>query len=269
MLILFRTLILSIALLSLPISVCLAQPLNQPVAQQLPDWKQPDYILQAFKEIALKNEYKKTNGAILKWQTPIRYEFIYHGLKQNLLVEELFNAHLQQLSQITGLVIEPSQESANLKIHLTPDRLYEEVIKQHTLSKVTGLHTESHCMGSLKTRNKGEIYQAEIVIPVDHVFSRGLLVSCIIEESTQILGLPNDSDWVYPSIANDKSKIEFLTGLDYLFLKILYSKNIKAGMRGKPLEQKLKNRIQALHLAGEVEMADEKVKAVGLYPLTN
>ena len=69
--------------------------------------------------------------------------------------------------------------------------------------------------------------------------------------------------------ANDKSKIEFLTGLDYLFLKILYSKNIKAGMRGKPLEQKLKNRIQALHLAGEVEMADEKVKAVGLYPLTN
>lgn len=72
-------------------------------------------------------------------------------------------------------------------------------------------------MGWFKTNGKNEIISAEIVLPLDHVFSRGLLISCIIEESTQVLGLPNDSDWVHPSIANDARKVELLIGLDYIF----------------------------------------------------
>ncbi len=60
--------------------------------------------------------------------------------------------------------------------------------------------------------------------------SRGLLPSCIVEELTQSMGLTNDSDWVYPSIANDKSVLDLLTGLDYLLLKLLYHPDLKTGM---------------------------------------
>lgn len=240
-------------------------------AEELNEWQQPSYIFKAFKEIALKNEYQPIQAVILKWQTPIRYTFIYHELKPNSLIENLFHTHYQQLSSITGLSIQPALKPkvANVTIHLTPDRLYEQVIKQHTVSKINALHRESHCMGSFKTRNQGEIVQGEIVIPVDHVFSRGLLVSCIVEESTQLMGLPNDSDWVYPSIANDKSKIELLSGLDYLFLKILYHPVITAGMTGMALDLKLKNVIQELANTNEILQAKQTINASGLYPLVN
>jgi hypothetical protein len=44
------------------------------------------------------------------------------------------------------------------------------------------------------------------------------------------MGLPNDSDWVNPSVANDKSILDLLTGLDYLMLKILYDKRLVVGL---------------------------------------
>jgi len=37
-------------------------------------WQDPVYIQKAFNEIALKNEYRATEGRILKWQAPIRYQ---------------------------------------------------------------------------------------------------------------------------------------------------------------------------------------------------
>ncbi len=44
---------------------------------------------------------------------------------------------------------------------------------------------------------------------------------------------PNDSDWVSLSMANDKSVLDLLTGLDYLLLKILYDNRLHAGMSVK------------------------------------
>ncbi|MEA1988695.1 MAG: DUF2927 domain-containing protein, partial [Pseudomonadota bacterium] len=181
-------------------------------------WQNPSYIQKAFNEIALKNEYKKTSQRILKWQNPVRYGFSYHQIPKNKLVEELFETHLKHLAQITNLPINQTAQNHNLTIHLTSDKNYGNVIKKFTLTDVNNIERDSHCMGSFKTNRNNEIISAEIVLPVDHVFSRGLLVSCIVEESTQVMGLPNDSDWVHPSIANDASKVELLTGLDYIFL---------------------------------------------------
>ncbi|POB67546.1 hypothetical protein CRN59_25000, partial [Vibrio vulnificus] len=52
----------------------------------------------------------------------------------------------------------------------------------------------------------------------------------IVEEITQVLGLPNDSDQAYPSIFNDNSPEELLSPLDIVLLKLLYQPEIKAGM---------------------------------------
>ncbi len=75
-----------------------------------------------------------------------------------------------------------------------------------------------------------ELVQATVIIPVDHAMKYGLLPACIVEELTQAMGLPNDSDWVNPSVANDKSILDLLTGLDYLMLKILYDKRLTIGL---------------------------------------
>ena len=232
-------------------------------------WQNSNYIMQAFAEIALKNEYRKTKGRVLKWHAPIHYQFKYHSIEKNTLVESLFNVHLKHLNSITSHPIKESTSKTNLTIHLTQDKHFANVIKNNTYSSVKNLERDSHCMASFQTNKKGEITQAQIVLPLDHVFSRGLLVACIVEESTQIMGLPNDSDWVHPTIANDASKVELLTGLDYILLKILYHPSLQAGYKMHRSRVTIENIIQNLQSTSEIEQASDKVNSSGLFPLIN
>lgn len=248
-------------------------PLIANSSNSLQPWQDPNYIQQAFNEIALKNEYRHTEGRILKWQMPIRYQFVYHNLKKNTLIEQLFHTHLQHLQAITNHPIQHYQPhlsgSANLLIHLTPDTNYQKIIQETTPNAPQGLARNSHCMAGFQRNAQNVITQAQVVIPVDYVFSKGLLVTCIVEETTQILGLPNDANWVNPSIANDASKVELLTGLDYLFLKILYDKSLPAGLP-YPQNQKLIQRIiQKLNANGEIKHASQIINKMGLFPEIN
>lgn len=236
---------------------------------QFTAWQDSNYILKAFEEIALKNEYTKTQKRILKWQQPILYQFHYEQLKPIKMVETFFTTHLTHLSHITGLDIQYTNQKANLNIYLTQDNNYADVIKKYTGTKVKNIDRDSHCMGSFKTNHQNEIIEATIVLPVDHVYSRGLLIACIVEETTQVLGLPNDASWAHPSIANDDSKIEFLTGLDYILLKLLYSNAITAGMSQSESRPLLKKEIDFLKKNGEINQASRKVNLEGLYQLAN
>lgn len=236
---------------------------------RLSQWQSADYIEKAFVEIALKNEYKQTDFRLLKWETPIRYAFQYHGLATNPMIENLFEVHLKQLQQITQHPIEQVEipADANLKILLTQDQYYRADIARFTQSTIPDIERNSHCMGSFKTGKNGAIKNAVVILPVDHIMSKGLLPACVVEETTQLMGLPNDSDWVSPSIANDSSKLDLLTGLDYLFLKILYSPELKAGM---PLNRSLpiiQAKVQKLIKDGTVKDAQRNVNKLGLYPI--
>jgi len=240
----------------------------------LKQWQDTAYIQSAFNEIALKNEYRSTQKRVLKWKDPIRYEFVYHSnMKTNPLIESLFGAHLLHLQSITGHSIQPQKadqkSKANLFIHLTPDASYSKVIKSVAGSQVKHLAQRSHCMASFNKNKDNAIVEAQVILPVDHVFSRGLLITCIVEETTQILGLPNDSDWVNPSIANDASKIELLTGLDYLLLKILYDKSLQAGAPFPQNQKTIQRVIKKLESDGEIKHASKTIKQTGLFPLIN
>ena len=236
-------------------------------------WQDPVYIQKAFNEIALKNEYRATEGRILKWKKPIRYEFVYHNLPKNPLIERLFNTHLQHLQTITKHPIHQHKPhhfgKANLSIHLTPDQDYGQVIKSLSSHTIKDLERKSHCMANFKRNRQNAIIQAQVVLPVDHVFSKGLLVSCIVEETTQILGLPNDANWVNPSIANDSTKVELLTGLDYLFLKILYDKSLTAGLPYPQNQKTIQRIIQKLNANGEIKGAGQAINQSGLHPKIN
>lgn len=235
------------------------------------DWQNPAYIEKAFVEIAFKNEYRPGISTLTKWNEPIRYRFIYQHTANSPLIEELFQVHLAQLQQITQLSIQQASpaDTANLTIILTQDRLYKQAIQTYTNSRVKNLERESNCMGSYQLDAQGAISKGVIILPVDFVFSRGILTACVIEETTQLMGLPNDSDWVTPSIANDVSQMEFLTGLDYTFLKILYNPNLTAGMTLEQSRPIIRRIIQTLQNEGSIKNADKQVKSQGLYRLLN
>ncbi len=57
-----------------------------------------------------------------------------------------------------------------------------------------------------------------------------LHLSCLHEEITQGLGLPNDSPQARPSIFNDDQEFALLTPMDEMMLKMLYDKRLTPGM---------------------------------------
>lgn len=237
------------------------------------DWRNPLYLEKAFIEIALKNEYQKTDMRLQKWQAPILYQFEYHMPRpsRNRMTEKLFDSHFDHLQKITGHPIRRAApgEYANVMIVLTQDSRFKRDIEHYTRQAPNGLERDSHCIAHYQTDNAGAIDYATIILPLDHVISRGLLASCVVEESTQIMGLPNDSDWVNPSIANDKSKIELLTGLDYTLLKILYAEELQAGMPLRESQPKIRALIRRFEKDGTVRRAEQEVNRYGLYPLLN
>ncbi|MPQ77433.1 DUF2927 domain-containing protein [Hydrogenovibrio sp. JE_KL2] len=233
------------------------------------DWQKPDYIEKAFVEITLKDEYRATDMHLRKWTSPIRYYIDFYGLKPYPLAINMINAHMRQLTHITHHSIAQThiKQEANLIIYLSKDRDYKTVIEKYTGNKVQDLSRESNCMGTFKQSQSHVIIGATVVIPIDYAMSQGLLPSCIVEELTQVMGLPNDSDWVYPSVANDVSKVELLSGLDYLFLKMLYSPQLKPGMNLIETKKVVKKLIREFQQQGLIKRANMKVRQEGLYPL--
>ena len=235
-----------------------------PQAQNLNAWQDSNYIERAFIEVALKNEYSKTDLRIVKWQHPIRYQIQYLHIKRYPIAEALLKAHFEDLESYTHLPIDPANgHPPNFRVIFTKDRYFKQVIAHYAHSRVQDVDKKANCMGTFQTNRQHEIINATVVIPVDHALAHGLLPACIVEENTQVLGLPNDSDWVNPSVANDASKIDLLTGLDYIMLKILYDPTIhptlKAGMPLKTSRPIIRQRIRELKKRGKIKRASQIV----------
>jgi len=239
------------------------------------DWHQAAYIVDSFFEIALKNEYSGTGHLVRKWpNTGIRYHYV-HRVLDNHLHEELTELHLRHLQMITGLPIKPAKtiKEANLIIVFSQENNLKDDL-QHFFNMKSGKEREqffrsSICLGHFTTLTNGSIQKAVVIIPVDRARKHAKLVDCIVEELTQVLGLPNDSDKVFPSIFNDHSIDHLLSGLDYILLKILYDQRLQTGMTktvARPVVQMITTE---LIKRGAVESADKVVQSGGLYDLTN
>ena len=94
-----------------------------------------------------------------------------------------------------------------------------------TLQRLAG--GKSTCEATLFTKDN-EIRSAVVLFPAER--PKNHMRACVVEELTQVLGLPNDSPSVSPSIFNDKSPINELTDHDRLMLRMLYDPRITIGM---------------------------------------
>lgn len=241
-------------------------------AARLETWQSPAYILKSFIEIAMFNEYSAGSAAIRKWTVPIGYFFV-HRTGDQALHERLARMHLEQLSEITGLSIKPApaQKSANLLIIFSSEaQLQNELLNDFGISNKQQremLFRRSVCVGHFALAGDASISRAVVIIPVDRASAHAKLVDCIVEEITQVLGLPNDSEKVFPSIFNDKSVDSLLSGLDYLLLKMLYDPRIKAGMNLQQAAPVLKTIADEFERNHSIRTAEAKVRTGRLYEL--
>lgn len=235
------------------------------------NWKDPQYIQQSFERIVLNSEYNKHPPQLRKWRQPIRYQF-QHDVADKQLHEQLSTVHLQQLSAITGHSIEATtgNDSANLQIIFTDEaRLAGYLSSTMHLDDTTAkqLSHNSVCIANFSVNNNGEIEQALVLIPVDRARAHAKLLACIVEELTQVMGLPNDDVAVFPSIFNDRSHDNFLSGLDYVLLKLLYQPELRPGMNASQSRTAIKRIMQSPAFEQWLQQADLEVRASGLYPL--
>ncbi|MDH5357884.1 MAG: DUF2927 domain-containing protein [Gammaproteobacteria bacterium] len=231
-------------------------------------------MLDSFIEIALNNEYSTEISKVRKWTQPIHYT-ITHRTSDQTLHQQLIELHLAQLADITGLEISPAQsiEQANLNIIFSTEQKLSQELKHdfllHDKQQVLELSRHSVCLAHFSVFPDSSINRAIVIIPVDRARAHAKLLSCVVEELTQIMGLPNDSDKVFPSIFNDKSHDDYLSGLDYLLLRLLYHPSIKVGMTTAKVKTLLRKIISEDTFQQLIIDSERLVTQQGLYRLLN
>lgn len=243
--------------------VLLCSVLAVQATEALPHWQKDDYLIESFIDIALKREYRvnpKTN--LNRWQQPLKI-FIKSEKGDPLLQRQMYGVQAAHLQRITGhkLYFVNSQQEANVLIVFTSlkkmrDNAFKYIITTPELEQVL---KNAICMASIESNKYAEIIRGVILIPVDSTRQSGRLVDCVVEELTQVMGLPNDSPAVYPSIFNDRSIDRDLTGLDYLLLKMLYHPLLKPGMSEAQVREKLPVILAELRTQGEINNAQWRV----------
>jgi hypothetical protein len=209
-------------------------------------------ILRNFDVIAFRNEMREvTNPRVSKWVRPIR---LYKQFDAVIApeAEEFLDKHMERLARLTGVSISDvtARKKANFVIIFTRREDYLGTALAQFDPEGGGASRElqarlarTHCLGIYRAReSNAELVRAIVIIPVDTARKRGILKRCIVEETTQSMGLPNDSDDANPSIFNDRSRLKDLTAHDILLLRLLYHPALRVGMK----------RVDALRIAKRI-----------------
>jgi hypothetical protein len=195
---------------------------------------QIDKLVRDFDLIVFNTEFGTPMDAkIHKWIAPVR---IYLDARAGPieLERKQLEEHLRLLRRLTGVTIEFVSKPAdgNLMFVFDTQARLIGAVNQYLPQPLGGwqdLHG-SLCFGMFSVHEAREIDFAVIGIPIDQVMSLGKLQDCVIEETTQVMGLPNDSDLVYPSVFNDHSPQTTLTDNDEMLVRLLYSPRLTVGM---------------------------------------
>lgn len=229
-------------------------------------WQSDSYLTESFMAIAMEREYGEARQTrFARWQQPIRLQLINESGDKPLQAD-VVKVQAAHLARITGHSISMVAAKPNLTLIMT-DYSKMKSWANRTMGgdpSVKMALKEGLCLANFATNAKHEISRATIIIPVDYSRAKGRFLDCVVEEFTQVMGLPNDSDKVFPSIFNDNSIDSFLTGLDYVLLKMAYHPALKAGMSSDEIRTALPIALADLRAKGEIREANRRVQQQSL-----
>ena len=171
--------------------------------------------------------------------------------------------------------IRPADAShkANLTIVLTSENQFRSDIKKYfklrdlnTIRAIAGKNIGATSISATKT---GSIKQSIVIIPTDRARAYGRLLTTFAEMLTKSVGMQYQSVDVFPSIFNHRAADRYLTGLDYVMLKLLYDRRIKPGMNSQRIRQLISSIIKEKSYQHHIYGASLSVKQSGLNTLVN
>ena len=210
-----------------------------------------DRLVRYFDTVIFQSEFKtaKPSTIIKKWTGPLRVAIRSFDeitvekdgrevprLKQVKVKKphiRFIQKHLNSLIKATELKTEDAKKSgkpSNFIINFVPRRqMGNPHLAKANPKLLRRMAAEGGCFFLLwADRTSGNISRAVIVVNSERLLIR--INHCLLEEMTQSLGLPNDSNMISPSIFSDRSRRTDLTRTDLIILKTLYDPRMKAGM---------------------------------------
>lgn len=222
----------------------------------LPHWQDKRYIEDSFLDIAMSSEYERLSPVVRKWNRPLRI-WIKSTAGDAEEQRWMLAMHFVQLGRITGLPVYfvDKLEHANVRIFFVGEKDVHEVVAREMTPVAKQQIDDTVCIGSIGFNRWAEITRGTVVIPVERAEAQGKLVSCVVEEVTQMLGLINDSSRIYPTVFSDVTDDQFLTGLDFVLLKLLYSPQVRNGMTAKEVLPLIRHQLVAWERSGLIMSA--------------
>ncbi len=164
---------------------------------------------------------------VAKWHGTIRLDLqgrVDPGLA------EIVGKHFRAVLGLTGLKIEPrgSGKDYNFKIVFVRGVSEMRRFRFENVDRrlIETLASDGGCYFLALKQPPGRIVKAAVVVNVDHRY----IDHCLLEEITQSLGLPNDSDIVRPSIFSGGDRLSELSRSDRILVKTLYHSRMKPGL---------------------------------------
>lgn len=193
-----------------------------------------EQLVHNFDTIVFHNEYSsRVDAGLRKWAVPVR---IYLDIRAGdpKPIHDTVADHVAHLARITGhdIALTDDPGAANTTVVFEREAFLDGVKSDYFPPNfdLRALVKEGLCIGQYQSNKKYEITKAVVVIPIDLVMPKGKLKVCVIEELTDIMGFPNDSDDVFPSIFNDRAPHVDLSAQDILLVQLLYDPRLRAGM---------------------------------------
>jgi len=191
-----------------------------------------DRVLAHFAPVVFSDQYEPQReiGRLRKWTEPIRIAL--HGDEAPRFAA-VIRRHAAALSPLIGLPIEvlgAPQERANFEIRFVPwDDMEKEARAFAPRPEWLGDIVEGAAgMFVFRRNERYEIVRALVLVSTRE--SAAHKESCLLEEMTQALGLPNDSDLLQPSIFNSFDRLTALTPADRILVQALYDPRMTPGL---------------------------------------
>jgi Protein of unknown function (DUF2927) len=224
-------------------------------------------LAENFMRIALFDEYRRGSGGFVReetesrlrrWEGPVRIGVRFGAsvpADRQATDRARIASFAARLSAVTGHPILMDEANPNFLIHIVSEDEREALgpkirallpnLSPGDVAGITAMPRTTYCLVyALSEGNSGAYSRAFAVIRAEHPDL--LRLSCIHEELTQGLGLPNDSPRARPSIFNDDEEFALLTDQDELMLRILYSPELRPGMspdEARPIVESLARRL--------------------------
>ncbi len=206
-----------------------------------------------FLTIAFGREHAAEPGQHLaKWRSGIRYKIVrWTGGPDIERAEAALHRQMRVLGGLTGLSIaRTTLFDANYLIALTGEDLFAWQVRRALAAAnrlLGGTIADANCAGFFgQDVETGAIVNARVLIPVDRAVRRNLLERCVVEETAQVLGLPNDADGGVRSVFNDADRSTALSRLDRLFLALLYDPRLEPGLSRAETARRVRQILPAL-----------------------